>query len=564
MSPTSCPQCSAERPADAAFCPGCGYRFPGATSLAAAAGPRPTDLSHQLALALGEGYQVRGLVGSGGFADVYEVFDRGLNRRLAVKVLRPDVAWSPGMLQRFKEECRVLAALNHPNILPIHFVGEGQGLVYYVMPYVEGQSLGDYLRTFGALDPARALDLAVPVLEALGHAHGAGLLHRDIKPENVMIDHGTGRALLVDFGIAKRLDQAAGQTQTGFVVGTPQYMSPEQALGQTQLDARSDIYSAGAMLFQMVTGAPPYDGDSSQEIVGKHIGAPVPQPVDRDARIPLWLSDVIVRCMAKRPVERYQSVAQLLDAIRDGRARGSGATVTAGQVAQRVSQTHASAVAVADPAPAEAASAPPARGASPRTGVIAALVIIAIGLGTGWVLFGRPITLDLKNGFGRPLAVVLPSGDSIRLDPGEARNIGLPSSGFARLVWSVAPDSGEGGPQGVPLEGEVTLQVGRGGAGRTIGLGDSHAPAFEPLITNETGVPIRLLVNVGLQGAVECHCVVEPGAVRRFIGFYPLFGNSTVRAIGPDGRSATFRDLGPSVDRATGQVGLRFGPGDLR
>ncbi len=561
-----CAGCAAPLLAEAAFCPSCGKPVPGATPTQPSPA-RPTDLGWQLAAALGEGYQVRGLVGRGGFAEVHEVFDQGLSRRLAVKVLRPDIAWTPGMLNRFKEECRVLASLNHPNILPIHFVGEGQGLTYYVMPFVEGQSLGGYLRSFGSLEVGRALEIAIPILEALGHAHGAGLLHRDIKPDNVMIDATTGRALLVDFGIAKRLDGDSHQTQTGFVVGTPQYMSPEQALGQMKLDGRSDLYAFGAMLFQMVTGAPPYEGDSSQEIVGKHLADPIPAPSDRNAKVEVWLSDIIVKCLAKKASDRFQSAALLVEALKKGPGTGQGQKVTAAQIAARVSGK-ADVVRApvppelrSDPAPAPAAPAPKRS----RTGLAVGLAIIVAGAGLGWFVFGRPVVLDLTNRFDAPMSVTTPTGQTVVVPALATVSLALPSSGFARLPWQVAArQSPDGRPMGQAPAGELDFRGRRGSNQRALGLGEARVPMFEPLITNASTVPLTLVVNAGLGGAAACGCQVPPGAVRVPVGYYPLYRNTTVRAIAPDRRSATFKDLGPQVDRSSWTVGLRFDDRDLR
>src|SRR5256886_14481233 len=202
------------------------------------------------------------------------------------------------------------------------------------MPFVEGESLADALRRRGSYSPDDALPTAEPILEALAHAHAQGLVHRDIKPDNVMLEAKTGRPLLVDFGIAKLLDPGSAtgggpKTATGFTVGTVQYMSPEQALGAPNLDGRSDLYAFGAMLFQMVTGAPPYDGNSSAEIVGKHLADPIPVASDVNARIPRWLSDAIVTCLAKQPDGRFQTADQALVALRRGRAAGLGELVGA-------------------------------------------------------------------------------------------------------------------------------------------------------------------------------------------------------------------------------------------
>ena len=319
----TCTKCQSPIPANSVYCPDCGADAPTDPGPEALTQPMRVDAGQtartvvtQLAESLGANYQVRRVVGRGGFAEVYEVWDRNLERRLAAKVLNPDLVTSSSTLARFKQEAKTVAQLSHPAILPIHFVGDSDELAFYVMPFVEGDSLATLVERRTKLPADEAIEIAKPVLEALAHAHDAGLIHRDIKPDNVMLEAKSGRALLVDFGIAKALDpeKASNMTQAGFTVGTPHFMSPEQALADT-LDARSDLYSFGAMMFEMVTGEKPFDGATSQEVVIQHIADPVRPPNEVESSVPDWLSDVIVRCLEKKPDDRFQSATDILEAL---------------------------------------------------------------------------------------------------------------------------------------------------------------------------------------------------------------------------------------------------------
>jgi serine/threonine protein kinase len=522
----------------------------------------PADTIDRLRQALGAKYDVRRLLGRGGFAEVFEVWDRELERRLAVKVLRPDIAWTTGMIQRFKQETRTIARLQHPNVLPIHFVGEGHGLVYYAMPFVEGESLGDLLRRSGALPPDRALGIAIPVVQALAHAHEQGLIHRDIKPDNVMIEASSGRPLLVDFGIAKRLDAEGGLTQTGFVVGTPHYMSPEQALGQGDVDARSDIYAMGAVLFQMLTGTPPFEGESSQEIVGKHLAEPPPVPADLDHSIPRWLSNVITRALQKRPAERFQSAAMMLEALSQERPAASawspGPVDTDGATELVPSQERRSA---ATRSPTAGPAGRRASGRSRRW--IFALGVVAVVGGVGFWFLSRP-RLEFQNRLIQPVRVTIAGVDRV-VEPADRATLLLPRAYGAAIAWSlVRPENTRGQPLGVEVSGMINVERRRGRIRAAADAGASEGAWFAPLITNETGRPLTVVVNAGLQGALSCGCEIPPGAVRAPIGYYPLHQNSTVQVRDREGRTATFRDLGPEVDRRSGVVRLRFAATDLR
>ena len=533
----TCPSCRAEIPRGAAFCSACGSPSPTVitgerAAPAPAGGPPAAPTAERLAGALGPKYEVKRLVGRGGFAEVYELWDKDLERRLACKVLHPEIAWTPGMLARFRQEAKALARLQHPAILPIHFTGDGEGLVFYVMPFVEGESLADALRRRGPYAVAEALTIAEPVLQALAHAHGQGLVHRDIKPDNVMLELKTGRALLVDFGIAKLLDPGGGdagaRTATGFTVGTVQYMSPEQALGQPKLDGRSDLYAFGAMLYQMVTGTPPYDGDSSAEIVGKHLADPVPVASDVNAKIPRWLSTVIVKCLAKKPEDRFQNAEAVLAALDAGRAAGSGRLVGAQTLERQVRRSGG------------------VRRGSGRlgwwvAGGLAALMVGAwlarragyVGSGVGY----------LHNALVEPIEVLRGGVPVDTVEPDATARLRLWGIGGGELGWRLVrpgnPPIGELLVAPLPAFERVR---GRRLANVTAEAGGQRY--FAPLITNTSPSDITVEVNPGTAAAVRCNCLVSKGAARVHIGYYRLYQNSVIAAY-----NTAHPYTGPHVDR---------------
>jgi hypothetical protein len=508
-----------------------------------------------LARALGAKYEVKRLVGSGGFAEVYEVWDKDLERRLAVKVLRPDVAWTAGMIERFQRETRAAAKLEHPNILPIHFVGEGAGLAYYAMPFVDGMSLGELLKRSGPLPPERALAIIIPILDALDHAHKAGLLHRDIKPDNIMLDTARSRPLLVDFGIARRLDSSAGAglTQTGLVIGTPHYMSPEQALGDPNLGPTSDLYSLGCVLFQMVTGSPPFDGESSQQIVGQHIADPPPAAHDVNPKVPRELSDVILRLLEKQPKDRFQSAAAVIAALESDQQPST--LRSRASAAQAATELLVSGATTRTPMFKRRGG----RTARPRRvgWVLLVIALPVVALGAGAMFFRQP-RLVFENRLAGTVAVQV-AGEERRLLPDGSLTLKVPRAPRLNLSWQLVPR------MGVSLGDTIVIVRPRGTMHLSATARPTHGAFFAPLITNETGRPLTITVNAGLAGALACACIVPPGAVRMAIGYYPLFGNSTVRAEDrQSGRSATFQGLGARVDRSRGVVGLLFRAEDLR
>ncbi len=272
------------------------------------------DVLERLKAALADRYRIERELGSGGMATVYLAEDLKHHRQVAIKVLRPELAASLGV-ERFVREIEIAANLTHPHILPLHDSGEADGFLYYVMPFIKGESLRERIDREEKLDIKEAIRLTDQVASALSHAHELGLVHRDIKPENILL--AADQAIVADFGIARAVEVAGGErlTGTGLAVGTPAYMSPEQAVGDKNVDARSDVYALGCVVYEMVTGRAPFEGATPQEMLAKHAVDTVPGLRTSDPSIPLFLERAVDRALAKRPDERFQSASAFAEAL---------------------------------------------------------------------------------------------------------------------------------------------------------------------------------------------------------------------------------------------------------
>jgi serine/threonine protein kinase/Flp pilus assembly protein TadD len=292
--------------------------------------PRRMMAGDPMTLAPGQkvdAYQVVREIGRGGMAAVYLAEDERHGRRLALKVLHPGLGAFFGH-ERFRREIRLAARLHHPHILPLHDSGESQGQLWYTMPYVDGESLRDRLRRQGRLPVTEAVRIARQVADALAYAHREGVIHRDVKPENLLLTRD-GEVLVADFGIGRVFDASSPEatlTRSGMLIGTPAYMSPEQALGTQKLDGRTDIYSLGCVLYEMLIGEPPFVGATAQRVIASHINDPVPVARKIRAEVPAGLDLALRRALAKTPQERFETAGQFGEALggteRGGRGRG--------------------------------------------------------------------------------------------------------------------------------------------------------------------------------------------------------------------------------------------------
>lgn len=261
-------------------------------------------------------YKITEKIGEGGMAVVYKGYQQSLNRYVAIKVLRTELAQERDFVERFRREALAVAELSHPNILHVYDAGYAQGVYYIVMAYVDGGSLKELIAQ-GPMEIDYAIAIASQIADALHHAHQRGLIHRDVKPNNILMSRD-GRPLLTDFGIAKALYESTGLTRTGTSIGTPEYMAPEQIQGQ-KVDGRTDLYALGIVLYEMLVGWVPFSAHTPVAALYKQVNEPPPPLRQANINIPDWVESVVLKALAKSPQDRYQQASDFAEALRQRR-----------------------------------------------------------------------------------------------------------------------------------------------------------------------------------------------------------------------------------------------------
>ena len=354
---------------------------------------------------LGKRYEIDEVIGEGGMAKVFRGTDTVLGRTVAVKVLAPQFAEDEQFVARFRREAQAAAALNHPNIVSVFDTGSSGSVHYIVMEYVEGRTLREVIRAESRLLPERSVEIAEAVSRALSAAHEKGLVHRDIKPGNIMLT-GDGQVKVMDFGIA-RATSADTVTQTAAVLGTAAYLSPEQAQGET-VDARSDIYSLGVVLYEMLTGRQPFSGDSPVSVAYKHVTQDPPPPSSINPDVPESLDAVVMKSLAKNADNRYQSASEMGDDLRRA-AQGmpvAATPVLGGDTTQVIDRTSETALLTG---PIEEEEYPPPRRTGRTVGIVLLILAVLIGAVVLFLLTlsggAEPVAVPNVVGFNRPAAV---------------------------------------------------------------------------------------------------------------------------------------------------------------
>jgi len=332
---------------------------------------------------IGGRYEIEELVGTGGMSSVYRARDSVLERRVALKILHEHFSADPEYVERFRREARAIARLNHPNIVTVIDRGEFGNRQFIVFEHIPGENLKEVVEREGQLPVAQALALTHQIARGLAFAHQHGVVHRDVKPQNVLLDE-SGTAKVTDFGIARSLDPGEELTQTGTLLGTSDYIAPEQASGEP-IDARSDQYSLGVLLYELLTGEVPYPADSFMAVAMRHLRDPVPSVRERRRDVPDRVDKIVARAMAKRPADRFPSTEAMMGAIEDALAdtgEGAGRNEATG-VHSRVER----------PSPSRSAARPGPRRRQRRRRfaplLLALLVVGAGAIALGLILAGR-------------------------------------------------------------------------------------------------------------------------------------------------------------------------------
>jgi tRNA A-37 threonylcarbamoyl transferase component Bud32 len=309
-----CPRCQNDNPEGTRFCGRCGRELPGSgeTVASGTATFQTPSKGLERGTTFARRFEIIEEIGQGGMGTVYKAYDSKIREVVALKLLKPEIASDLEVIERFRNEIKLARQVSHRHVCRMYDLGEEWLTIYISMEYVAGEDLKSFIRRSGHLTEAKAVGLARQIAEGLAEAHRLGVVHRDLKPQNVMIDKD-GNAKIMDFGIARSL-HTRGVTGTGVIIGTPEYMAPEQAEGR-DVDCRADIYALGAILFEMITGRVPFEGATPLSIVLKHRSEPPTDPQEINAQISTGLSRIVLKCLEKSRENRFQSAAEVLDAL---------------------------------------------------------------------------------------------------------------------------------------------------------------------------------------------------------------------------------------------------------
>jgi serine/threonine protein kinase len=449
-----CPRCGRRYDRHAQYCQLDGAR------LVSEGGPDP-----YLGRSLLDQFRIEEVLGSGGMGTVYRARQPSLDRDVAIKILHAELAANPDAVRRFQREARVATAIDHPNVVRVVLLGQlPDGSLYLVMEHVAGRSLGQLLRDEGTLPLPRALHIGAQVADAVGAAHAHGVVHRDVKPENVMVvTRGADPDFVkvLDFGIARLMwDEHTVATQSGVIFGTARYISPEGARGDPT-DARSDVYSVGVLLYQLVAGVTPFDGNTAVTLLMQHVNDEVPPIADR-VQCPAPLAEVVMRALSKRPRDRYADGAALGEALRQAALRCGILLAPSAHGPVRPSLVSSPPVAQVAPAPLAAAPSPfgdptatsaavPGLGGGPRMGP-AGTLLLAFLLGAGAVTAGGLLVGWLLRDEANGPAAVPTAAATQESTPGAAPSAASPAAAADRAApqpaAGAAPEAAEHAPSG--------------------------------------------------------------------------------------------------------------------